>query len=158
MEFEDGTFDVVIDKCVLDAVLCAEDATRKALRVIREVNRVLKMGGKYLMFSHSQPKNRVFLFRNRLVKMAVRTTGVSVGEAFVGRLRKEEGEKGRFEVEGGGMREQSRGSRMTVNKEVKVEHYFYVCTKETETKMAEQKEKKVAVVNEDDEFSNKEEE
>lgn len=34
-EIEDNSFDMVIDKCLLDAVLCGEDSTRQALRVLR---------------------------------------------------------------------------------------------------------------------------
>jgi len=66
------TFDVVVDKCLLDAVLCGEDSIRKALKMLREVNRVLKTGGTYLMFSYAAPKNRIFYLRNRLVKMEVK--------------------------------------------------------------------------------------
>ena len=69
---EDSTFDVVMDKCLLDAVLCGEDSTRKALKMLREVGRVLRAGGIYLMFSYAAPKHRIFYLRNRLVRMEVR--------------------------------------------------------------------------------------
>lgn len=69
---DDGAFDMVIDKCMLDAILCGEDAGRKALRTLREVNRVLNEGGTYLMFSYAAPKHRIFYLKNRLVKMDVR--------------------------------------------------------------------------------------
>lgn len=71
MDYPDDSFDVVIDKCLLDAVLCAEDSIRKVMKTLREISRVLVNGGTYLMFSHGSPRKRLFYLNNKLVRMKI---------------------------------------------------------------------------------------
>eukprot|EP00455_Lapot_gusevi_P005374 TRINITY_DN1228_c0_g1_i1.p1 TRINITY_DN1228_c0_g1~~TRINITY_DN1228_c0_g1_i1.p1 ORF type:complete len:231 (-),score=74.87 TRINITY_DN1228_c0_g1_i1:39-683(-) len=66
MTFEDGVFDVVIDKCAMDALLVdegdvwdpAEHVKDEVHRLCSHVTRVLKADGKFLQMSFGQPHFR----------------------------------------------------------------------------------------------------
>ena len=62
MEYEDESFDCVIDKSTIDALLCGDDAFLNVARMLKEVSRVLKPGGTYLVISYGKPENRDFHF------------------------------------------------------------------------------------------------
>ena len=56
--FQDGMFNVVIDKGTLDAVMCSDDFVTNAKRMISEVHRVLQPGGKYICITYGDPEHR----------------------------------------------------------------------------------------------------
>mmetsp|Transcript_22009 Transcript_22009/g.21701 ORF Transcript_22009/g.21701 Transcript_22009/m.21701 type:complete len:159 (-) Transcript_22009:30-506(-) len=58
MEFDDATFDAVIDKGTLDAILCGENSTTHANKMISEVYRVLSPTGVYVAITYGQPPHR----------------------------------------------------------------------------------------------------
>ena len=58
MEFEDKTFDAAVDKGTLDAILCGENSTAHAQKLISEVYRVLSPTGVYIVVSYGQPPHR----------------------------------------------------------------------------------------------------
>lgn len=66
MTFEDNTFDCVIDKGTLDAIMCCGNP-RPPTRMIREMHRVTKIGGKYCIITHGAPDTRVGYF-NRFIE------------------------------------------------------------------------------------------
>jgi hypothetical protein len=49
----------VIDKALLDAVLCGEDALGRAGSMVKEMHRVLKPGGTYIVISYGPPATRL---------------------------------------------------------------------------------------------------
>ena len=57
-QFDDRSFDVVLDKGTLDSLLCGDDAFINVARMTREVQRVLKPQGVYMVISYSGPKFR----------------------------------------------------------------------------------------------------
>lgn len=66
MSYEDEYFDVVVDKsrCLnntgtLDAILCGENSFFNAAKLTKEVQRVLKTGGIYLIISYGHPRTRI---------------------------------------------------------------------------------------------------
>jgi EEF1A lysine methyltransferase 4 len=59
MEFEDGSFDVSLDKGTLDAVLCGESSHTNAQKMISEVHRVLAPTGIYIVISYGLPEHRL---------------------------------------------------------------------------------------------------
>jgi len=66
MEFADDTFDLVIDKGLLDAIACNLDYSEPSdsVCVLKEMMRVLKPGKVLAIFSHSSLEIRKVLFRN----------------------------------------------------------------------------------------------
>ncbi|GAX72762.1 hypothetical protein CEUSTIGMA_g218.t1 [Chlamydomonas eustigma] len=58
-EFEDSFFAAVIDKGTMDAVLCAKHSQQETFRYLREVDRVLRPGGIFLLISLGSPLGRL---------------------------------------------------------------------------------------------------
>eukprot|EP01017_Pseudomicrothorax_dubius_P000311 TRINITY_DN0_c1537_g1_i1.p1 TRINITY_DN0_c1537_g1~~TRINITY_DN0_c1537_g1_i1.p1 ORF type:complete len:223 (+),score=60.38 TRINITY_DN0_c1537_g1_i1:46-714(+) len=59
MDFGDGSFDCVVDKGTLDAVLCGEMSTTNAHKMLSEVHRILTPKGVYICISYGQPDHRL---------------------------------------------------------------------------------------------------
>jgi len=51
MTFETNSFDNVIDKGTMDAIMCSPDGHETVFKMFQEVSRVLKPGGKYMLIS-----------------------------------------------------------------------------------------------------------
>lgn len=64
LKFENNTFDFIVDKSTIDALLCGEESFINVAMMTKEVQRVLKVGGIYMIISYGQPENRM----NHLVK------------------------------------------------------------------------------------------
>jgi ubiquinone/menaquinone biosynthesis C-methylase UbiE len=65
LNYEECCFDVVLDKSTLDAILCGEMSFIHAAVMLKEIQRVLKVGGKFLSISYGTPEYRVFHFRRK---------------------------------------------------------------------------------------------
>ena len=61
-EFTDGQFNVVIDKALLDSMLCGENALPIVDKMINEVYRVLCDEGVFIIVSNGDENNRKNLF------------------------------------------------------------------------------------------------
>ena len=48
LQFKDGTFDLVIDKSLLDALACGDGASVNVAQMLSEVHRVLTPNGVYI--------------------------------------------------------------------------------------------------------------
>jgi ubiquinone/menaquinone biosynthesis C-methylase UbiE len=59
LKFEDNQFDLVVDKSTIDALLCGEESFINVAIMTKEVQRVLKVGGIYMVISYGQPENRM---------------------------------------------------------------------------------------------------
>lgn len=66
MEFNENSFDAIIDKATFDSVLvtihqiqCGENSTVNAGKMISQVYRVLKQDGVYIIISYGQPEYRL---------------------------------------------------------------------------------------------------
>lgn len=60
LKYEDGFFDIAIDKSTIDALLCGEHSFVNVAKMTKEVQRTLKEGGIYMIISYGQPENRIF--------------------------------------------------------------------------------------------------
>ena len=51
MRYENGTFEVVIDKGLLDAIMCGENGWKTGEIMCSEISRVLRKGGIFILIS-----------------------------------------------------------------------------------------------------------
>ncbi|KAL8027080.1 hypothetical protein ABFX02_14G072600 [Erythranthe guttata] len=63
IQFENGTFDAIVDKGGLDALMESELDSRSGILYISEVKRLLKAGGKYICLTLAEPHVLGLLFR-----------------------------------------------------------------------------------------------
>ena len=59
MAYKDETFDLIVDKSTIDALLCGDHSFMIVAKMLKEISRVLKTGGYYLIISYGQPENRM---------------------------------------------------------------------------------------------------
>ena len=59
MAYKDETFDLVIDKSTIDALLCGDHSFMIVAKMLKEISRVLKTGGYYIIISYGKPENRM---------------------------------------------------------------------------------------------------
>ena len=60
LKYKTGSFDLAIDKSTIDAILCGENSFINVAIMTKEIQRVLKEGGIYMIISYGQPENRIF--------------------------------------------------------------------------------------------------
>lgn len=63
LQYEDGTFDAVIDKGTLDSVLCGDGSGPNADAMLAEIYRVLSPTGVYICITYGLPDQRQDYFR-----------------------------------------------------------------------------------------------
>lgn len=71
IKYESNTFDLAIDKSTIDALLCGEDAFINVAKMIKEVQRVLKVGGYYMIISYGAPNYRVCHLKRKFEKFKI---------------------------------------------------------------------------------------
>ena len=59
LNFPDRGHDLIIDKATMDTLLCSENPYLTVARYLKEVQRVLRLGGKYLLISTGTPEKRL---------------------------------------------------------------------------------------------------
>lgn len=59
LKYQDNFFDLIIDKSTIDALLCGDQSFINVAIMTKEVQRVLKIGGIYMIISYGQPENRI---------------------------------------------------------------------------------------------------
>lgn len=98
-QLENNTFDLVVDKSTIDALLCGDNSFINVAKMINQIQRVLKVGGSYFVISYGKPESRSFHFEQDFLRFDIREFVVYDKEAVTA-LEKEE-----------------------------KTHYIYVCTK-----------------------------
>ena len=74
IKFENNFFDLAIDKSTIDALLCGDNSFLNVAIMTKEVQRVLKCGGVYMIISYGAPDNRlIHLVRHLFIKIGKRT-------------------------------------------------------------------------------------
>ncbi|KAH8062786.1 methyltransferase [Aureococcus anophagefferens] len=73
LEFPDESFDAVIAKGVMDAILCGEGSTANVAKMCMEVSRVLKPNGIFFVVSYGVPDNRMQYLENEDYSWVVTT-------------------------------------------------------------------------------------
>lgn len=77
MDFPDDSFDVVIDKSVMDTMACGDKAQLVIGTYLKEVDRVLRPGGALLCISYGSPDTRLEHFRSRHLDFSTRQENVA---------------------------------------------------------------------------------
>eukprot|EP00754_Rhynchopus_humris_P027251 Rhum_TRINITY_DN15076_c17_g1::Rhum_TRINITY_DN15076_c17_g1_i1::g.136811::m.136811 len=65
MDFPDSTFDVVIVKATLDALLCGSNSFHVAYQLNKQISRVMRKGAKFVSISYGPPDTRIDHFRRK---------------------------------------------------------------------------------------------
>lgn len=60
MTYDDHTFNLIVDKSTIDALLCGDNSFINVAIMTKEIIRTLKVGGIYMIISYGQPENRIF--------------------------------------------------------------------------------------------------
>ncbi|XP_017221297.2 uncharacterized protein LOC108198027 [Daucus carota subsp. sativus] len=79
--FQSDSFAAVIDKGTLDSLLCGHNSRENAAKMLREVARVLKANGVYILITYGAPTYRLHLLRST-IKLHVIILHV-IGKAFL---------------------------------------------------------------------------
>lgn len=64
LPYSENSFDLIICKGTLDALLCSETGTVNVKIMMKECNRVLKVNGSMVVVSHGAPESRLIYFEN----------------------------------------------------------------------------------------------
>jgi len=99
LAYEDSTFDLVIDKSTIDALLCGDYSFLNVCIMTKEVQRVLKTGGIYMIISYGQPDSRLFHLEREHLSFNLNIYTI----------------KKQYQIENSGSQEKS--------------HYVYICQK-----------------------------
>ncbi len=87
LQYDDGTFDAVIDKGTFDSIACGDAAGPNADQMLSEIYRVLSPTGVYICVSYGLPDMRVEYFKkpefkweivhHKVAKPTISTTAVA---------------------------------------------------------------------------------
>ncbi|KAG6731449.1 hypothetical protein I3842_01G129800 [Carya illinoinensis] len=125
--FQTCSFDAVIDKGTLDSLLCGNNSQQNALKMLKEVWRVLKDKGVYILVTYGAPIYRLHLLRDSCswtIKLHV------IEKLLLG----ESSEHPKWELTNPlplDDDESSVGTLLGKNPDV---HYIYICTKDDSLK------------------------
>ena len=71
-ELANGSFDIVLDKSVIDTLLCGDDSFINLASMLKECQRVLKVGGVYFSVSYGKPDSRSYHFTHPFLSVTYR--------------------------------------------------------------------------------------
>ena len=58
LKYPDNAFDVLIDKSIIDTLLCGDNAFINTMMMLKEGQRVIKEHGQYIAISYGKPTER----------------------------------------------------------------------------------------------------
>ena len=70
--FEEGEFDIILDKGTLDSVLCGENAKPLVEKMLEEVYKVMKKGGAFICISYGNENSRLSYLKLKDWKIEVK--------------------------------------------------------------------------------------
>jgi len=83
LSFPKDSFDVIIDKGTMDAILCGNNSFHNAATMNGELSRVLVEGGHYVNISYGQPSTRLEFLRRPELYWSVEVKTVDVDDSGV---------------------------------------------------------------------------
>ncbi|CAG9327893.1 unnamed protein product [Blepharisma stoltei] len=69
--FPVGIFDLIIDKCTLDCILCGDNNFQRASSYLQGVYRCLKPGGSFIVVSYGVPDSRLGYLKNKFLPWGI---------------------------------------------------------------------------------------
>ncbi len=54
LEFDNDSFDLIFDKACLDSIFCGENSFENSEKTLKEMHRVLKTGGSYILITNTK--------------------------------------------------------------------------------------------------------
>jgi ubiquinone/menaquinone biosynthesis C-methylase UbiE len=83
LAFEDSSFDVIVDKGTLDAILCSNESVPSSTAMLGECSRCLKPGGRLFVVTYGAPATRLNHLEQQRLKWDVKHA--SIGNATTAR-------------------------------------------------------------------------
>ena len=83
LNINDNSIDLAIDKSTIDALLCGENSFINVAKMLKEVQRVLKIGGYYLMISYGCPENRLIHIERKFLGFDIKIFKIVKSESDV---------------------------------------------------------------------------
>ena len=71
MKFKNNFFDLIIDKSTLDAISCSYDYNINIAKMLKEIQRVLKIKGYYMIISYEEPENRIIHLKRKFLRFKI---------------------------------------------------------------------------------------
>ena len=65
LQYEDGSFDAVIDKACFDSILCGDGCGPNSEAYLNEIHRILSPNGVYICITYGVPDNRLGHFNKK---------------------------------------------------------------------------------------------
>lgn len=66
-DIPNGEFNAVIDKGLLDCILCGDDSEENCEKMLKEINRILKNNGVYMCVSYGNEDQRKEYLKNKVI-------------------------------------------------------------------------------------------
>ena len=63
----EGSVDYIIDKALLDSILCGANSTQNAFMYLKECHKALKPGGKLMIISYGKPQDRLMIDKYKTI-------------------------------------------------------------------------------------------
>ena len=79
-DFQNETFDLVIDKSTIDALLCGNQAFINVALMTKEISRILKTGGIYFVISYGRPEYRLFHLQRKHLAFDIQVIEINQNE------------------------------------------------------------------------------
>ena len=76
MTYKDQSFDLVIDKSTIDALLCSTTPLVSVAKMLRHIHRILVNDGCYFVVSYGTPGTRLIHFSRSHVNFSVKVTEI----------------------------------------------------------------------------------
>lgn len=71
LKYENNSFDLIIDKSTMDTLLCRDYYFIDIAKMIKEIQRVLKIGGYYMGISYEEPELRMIHLKRKFLKFNI---------------------------------------------------------------------------------------
>ena len=116
LNINNNSIDLAIDKSTIDALLCGENSFINVAKMLKEVQRVLKIGGYYLMISYGCPENRLIHIERKFLGFDIKILKIAKNEK-VEIFNENKNNKDNNNIDD--------------NNNFESSHYVYICKKKT---------------------------